>query len=67
MDSDGQCDPADMIRLAAPRSDKFDLVMGWRNPRNDVWIRKAMPGPKCGRFTRCGCGVVWNTKCGGSF
>jgi glycosyltransferase involved in cell wall biosynthesis len=42
IDSDGQCDPADMLRLAAARNENVDLVMGWRNPRSDPWIRKAM-------------------------
>ena len=44
IDSDGQCDPADMLRLAALRTEGVDFVMGWRNPRRDVWIRKAMSG-----------------------
>jgi glycosyltransferase involved in cell wall biosynthesis len=44
IDSDGQCDPADMLRLAALRNGGTDLVMGWRNPRSDPWIRKAMSG-----------------------
>jgi glycosyltransferase involved in cell wall biosynthesis len=44
IDSDGQCDPADMLRLAAARNENVDLVMGWRNPRSDPWIRKAMSG-----------------------
>src|SRR5262245_1723256 len=44
IDSDGQCDPADMLRLAALRNEGADLVMGWRNPRSDPWIRKAMSG-----------------------
>lgn len=43
IDSDGQCDPADLLRLAAMR-EHADLVMGWRNPRSDTWIRKAMSG-----------------------
>lgn len=48
IDSDGQCDPADMLRLCALRDGKTDFVMGWRNPRSDVWIRKAMSGAfKC--------------------
>jgi glycosyltransferase involved in cell wall biosynthesis len=41
IDSDGQCDPADLLALAAVR-EGHDLVMGWRNPRSDPWIRKAM-------------------------
>jgi glycosyltransferase involved in cell wall biosynthesis len=43
IDSDGQCDPADMLRLVTLRKDA-DLVMGWRNPRSDPQIRKAMSG-----------------------
>jgi glycosyltransferase involved in cell wall biosynthesis len=44
IDSDGQCDPADMLRLSALRGENIDLVIGWRNPRSDPWIRKAMSG-----------------------
>src|SRR5262245_14720121 len=44
IDSDGQCDPTDMLHLAALRSEEIDLVVGWRNPRSDPWIRKAMSG-----------------------
>jgi glycosyltransferase involved in cell wall biosynthesis len=48
IDSDGQCDPADMLRLCALRGENTDLVMGWRNPRSDPWIRLAMSGAfKC--------------------
>ena len=43
IDSDGQYDPADMLRLVTLRKD-VDLVMGWRNPRSDHLIRKAMSG-----------------------
>ena len=43
IDSDGQCDPADLFVLAALRGG-HDLVMGWRSPRSDPWIRKAMSG-----------------------
>jgi glycosyltransferase involved in cell wall biosynthesis len=43
IDSDGQCDPADFARLAALR-EGCDMVMGWRNPRSDVLIRKLMSG-----------------------
>jgi len=43
IDSDGQCDPDDFEQLASLR-DGADLVMGWRNPRSDPWIRKAMSG-----------------------
>jgi dolichol-phosphate mannosyltransferase len=43
IDSDGQCDPHDFVRLVALR-EGADLIMGWRNPRSDPWIRKAMSG-----------------------
>lgn len=43
IDSDGQCDPADLLRLAE-RREGADLVMGCRSPRSDPWIRKAMSG-----------------------
>jgi glycosyltransferase involved in cell wall biosynthesis len=43
IDSDGQCDPADLLALAALK-EGHDLVMGWRNPRSDPWLRKAMSG-----------------------
>lgn len=43
IDSDGQCDPTDLLALAALR-DGHDLVMGWRSPRSDPWVRKAMSG-----------------------
>ncbi len=42
IDSDGQCDPADMLRLSALRDKNIDLIVGWRNQRSDPWIRKAM-------------------------
>ncbi len=43
IDSDGQCDPADFAHLASLRN-KGDLIMGWRNPRSDPWIRLLMSG-----------------------
>lgn len=43
IDSDGQCDPADFFALSALR-EGHDLVMGWRRPRSDPWVRKAMSG-----------------------
>lgn len=43
IDSDGQCDPADFAKLLALR-EGADLVVGWRNPRSDPWMRKAMSG-----------------------
>lgn len=43
IDSDGQCDPDDFARMLA-LCDGADLVVGWRNPRSDHWVRKAMSG-----------------------
>jgi len=43
IDSDGQCDPADLSRLAAAL-DGADLVVGYRNPRADTVTRKLMSG-----------------------
>ena len=41
IDSDGQCDPRDFPQFAKLRNGG-DMVMGWRNPRSDPWIRKLM-------------------------
>jgi glycosyltransferase involved in cell wall biosynthesis len=41
MDSDGVYDPDDFARLTALR-EGADLIIGWRNPRSDPWVRKAM-------------------------
>lgn len=41
IDSDGQCDPVDFVALAEVRPG-YDLVMGYRNPRKDTAMRKAM-------------------------
>ena len=41
IDSDGQCDPRDFKALWEKRG-IANLVMGWRNPRSDHWIRKLM-------------------------
>lgn len=43
IDSDGQCDPADFVQLAATRAG-HDMVMGYRNPRLDSLMRKVMSG-----------------------
>jgi glycosyltransferase involved in cell wall biosynthesis len=41
VDSDGQCDPADLGTLA-DALDEVDLVVGYRNPRADTLTRKVM-------------------------
>jgi glycosyltransferase involved in cell wall biosynthesis len=43
IDSDGQCDPGDFAAFVAEQqTGKYDLVFGYRNPRNDHWIRVLM-------------------------
>lgn len=39
VDSDGQCDPRDFPSFLAAIPEA-DLVLGYRNPRNDPWARK---------------------------
>lgn len=41
IDSDGQCDPADLSRLLAARPGR-DMIIGYRNPRSDSAMRIAM-------------------------
>ena len=43
IDSDGQCDPHDFLRLLA-LSKPGDLIIGYRNPRSDHWIRLLFSG-----------------------
>jgi glycosyltransferase involved in cell wall biosynthesis len=43
IDSDGQCDPRDLAVLLK-EIDSYDLVIGYRNPRKDHWIRILMSG-----------------------
>jgi glycosyltransferase involved in cell wall biosynthesis len=40
MDGDGQNDPADIPRLLAKLSEGFDVVSGWRLPRDDRFSRR---------------------------
>lgn len=43
IDSDGQCDPRDLSSLyEAYVQSKADLILGYRNPRHDHWIRLLM-------------------------
>lgn len=41
IDSDGQCDPSDLKTLYAEIAN-VDIVIGYRHPRNDHWIRVLM-------------------------
>jgi len=43
IDSDGQCDPADLVKFTENIA-AFDLVLGYRNPRQDHWVRLLMSG-----------------------
>lgn len=43
LDSDGQCDPVDFVRLAAERAG-YDMIIGYRDPRCDPLMRKIMSG-----------------------
>jgi glycosyltransferase involved in cell wall biosynthesis len=40
-DSDGQCDPSDLVRLLN-HLDGFDMVVGYRKPRGDSLFRRAI-------------------------
>ena len=40
MDGDGQNDPADIPRLLDKLSEGFDVVSGWRTPRDDKFTRR---------------------------
>jgi dolichol-phosphate mannosyltransferase len=44
IDSDGQCDPSDFVKFIEIINAKpeVDIVFGYRNPRNDHWIRILM-------------------------
>jgi dolichol-phosphate mannosyltransferase len=46
IDSDGQCDPADLGRLIALRP-QSDLILGYRKPRSDHWSRLVMSSAFC--------------------
>jgi glycosyltransferase involved in cell wall biosynthesis len=43
MDGDRQNDPADIPRLLEQRRGGYDLVAGWRNQRQDPWLRRRLP------------------------
>jgi dolichol-phosphate mannosyltransferase len=42
MDADGQNDPADIPRLLTKLSEGFDVVSGWRTPRDDRFLRRLL-------------------------
>ncbi len=41
LDSDGQCDPADFWKLW-DRRNEGPVVVGWRKPRRDPWLRRLL-------------------------
>jgi dolichol-phosphate mannosyltransferase len=43
IDSDGQCDPADLVKFTASIA-TADMVVGYRAPRRDHWARLLMSG-----------------------
>jgi glycosyltransferase involved in cell wall biosynthesis len=43
MDADLQSDPADIPVLLARLGEGFDLVSGWREDRQDPWLRRKLP------------------------
>ena len=43
MDGDGQNDPADIPALLARLDEGYDLVSGWRSPRQDPFWRRRLP------------------------
>jgi glycosyltransferase involved in cell wall biosynthesis len=43
LDADGQNDPADIPRLMAKLEEGYDLVTGWRLPRQDPWLSRRLP------------------------
>jgi len=43
LDSDGQCSPKDFWKFYEQRKD-YDVLIGWRKPRNDTFSRRLMSG-----------------------
>ena len=43
MDGDLQNDPDDIPRLLAKLDEGYDLVVGWRQNRNDAWLSRKLP------------------------
>ncbi len=56
MDGDGQNDPADIPRLLDKLSEGFDVVSGWRTPREDRFSRR-LPSVVANRLTSALLGV----------
>jgi glycosyltransferase involved in cell wall biosynthesis len=43
LDADGQNDPADIPAMLAKLDEGYDLVAGWRLPRQDPWLSRRLP------------------------
>lgn len=43
LDADGQNDPADIPALLHKLEEGYDLVTGWRVPRQDPWLTRRLP------------------------
>ena len=52
IDSDGQCDPKDFEALLGALALEKDLVVGFRDPRSDHWIRLLMSRSFCFVYKR---------------
>jgi glycosyltransferase involved in cell wall biosynthesis len=50
MDGDGQNDPRDIPRLLAKLAEGFDLVTGWRFPRQDAYWTRRLPSAVANRL-----------------
>ena len=57
MDGDLQNDPADIPRLLAKLEEGFDLVAGYRERRQDAWLRRKLPSMVANRIIRWMTGV----------
>ncbi len=56
MDGDGQNDPKDIPALLAKLEEGFDLVSGWRSPRQDPFWSRQFPSLMANRF------ISWMTQ-----
>lgn len=57
MDGDLQNDPADIPRLVARLDEGYDLVAGWRERRQDVWLTRRLPSAIANWMIRRATGV----------
>jgi len=55
MDADLQNDPADIPRLLAKLEEGYDLVVGWRQDRQDRWLSRRLPSVIANRL------IAWVT------